>query len=53
MPLVTYYPGDGTEQQIEVAWIGDFAPGPDGTCAFCRADPCAERSVPNTPIAQF
>lgn len=44
---VTYYPGDGTEYALDVAYISDFPRGVDGTCAFCKGDPCAER--PESP----
>jgi len=28
--------------ECEVAYIAEYARGPDGTCAFCHGDPCAE-----------
>jgi len=39
-----YYPGDGTEVQLPVAYIADFPRGENGACAFCGGDPCAERT---------
>jgi hypothetical protein len=43
-PLIKFY-GARTDKVylLPVAYItDDFARGPDGTCAFCRGDPCAE-----------
>lgn len=54
MTLVTFLPGDGTEHQLEVQYIAsDGAKGPDGRCAFCHGDPCAEFSTSDTLIAQY
>lgn len=42
--LVQFLPGNGAEYMLPVIYIAaDFARGPDGTCAFCLGDPCAER----------
>lgn len=43
-PLIRFY-GARTDREylLPVAYItDDFARGPDGTCAFCEGDPCAE-----------
>ena len=54
LSTVRFYPGDGTEQFIEVKYISDFARGGDGLCAFCHGDPCAEEAnAADTPIGQF
>jgi hypothetical protein len=42
-PLVEFVPGGPDTYTLPVAYIADdFARGPDGTCAFCEGDPCAE-----------
>lgn len=51
--VVTYYPGDGTEVELEVDHISDFPRGADGTCAFCQGDPCAEQEPPGYRIASY
>lgn len=41
-------------EPCEVTCISEgFARGVDGTCAFCKGDPCAESSEPETPIARY
>lgn len=51
-PKVKFYPGDGTEVEIEVAFVSEFPRGVDGTCAFCHGDPCAEAGG-DTDIARY
>jgi hypothetical protein len=53
MPLLPYYPGNGTKVLVGVRWIGEYPRGSDGCCAFCHGDPCAERSGPETHIGKF
>ena len=52
-PLLPFYAGS-EEILLPVSHIADgYARGPDGTCAFCKGDPCNEDSSPETPIARF
>lgn len=53
MPLIRFLPGDGTEEQIEVAYIGQSPRNAQGLCAFCNADPCGEDSPPESPIRRY
>lgn len=32
---------------LDVTHYAEFLRGPDGTCAFCHGDPCAERPCPD------
>jgi len=51
---VPVYPGDGTETVVDIICItADFPRGPDGTCAFCQGDPCAERSALDSAIGAY
>jgi hypothetical protein len=50
---VPYLPGDGTEQQLEVAYIAEYPRGPGGTCAFCSGDPLGTRSPAGSLIAAY
>lgn len=51
--LVPFYPGDGTNTLINVSYINDLPRDPDGYCAFCHGDPCAENSDESTHIAAY
>lgn len=42
----------GVECEVESV-SGGFARGPDGRCAFCHGDPCAERSDKDSPIYRY
>ena len=55
MIMVPFYCGDGSGAiLLEVSGIAEgYARGPNGTCAFCNGDPCAEDSKPGTHIADF
>lgn len=44
--------GRGEEVWLDVIYHAEFLRGPDGTCAFCHGDPCAERSAPDSLIAR-
>ncbi|MBD9511592.1 hypothetical protein IB265_33080 [Ensifer sp. ENS10] len=37
--------------ECEVSHISDYARGPDGTCAFCKGDPCLEDKESTGPTA--
>jgi len=37
----------GTEVVLDVTDFCEFLRGPDGTCAFCHGNPCAERACPD------
>lgn len=50
---IEYYPGDGTTEFVPVAYLADFPRGEDGTCAYCHADPLAERTPPHPRIADY
>lgn len=50
---VTYCPGDGTTVELDVDYISDFPRGPDGTCAYCLGDPCAEQRPTHPRIASY
>ncbi len=50
---IPFLPGDGTEIHVEVAYIADFPCAPNGTCAFCLGDPCAENQPPHPRIAAY
>jgi len=52
--LVPVYIGDGRDAiLLTVRYWAEFLRGPDGTCAFCHGDPCAEQSGPATLISNF
>ena len=38
---------------MEVTYFAEFLRGPDGTCAFCHGDPCAESSPQDSFIARY
>lgn len=40
-------------EMVEVSWVSDYARGPDGRCAFCHGDSCAEKSGEDTPIGRY
>lgn len=50
---VRYYPGNGTEYDLEVVYISDYPRGVDGTCAFCKGDPCVETPAAPYRIRQY
>jgi hypothetical protein len=51
---IVFMPGDGTRVVVDVAYVAsDFPRNPDGTCAFCLGDPCAEWSGPDSAIARW
>lgn len=51
---VPFWIGDGSERKfIYVASISEYPRDADHLCAFCHGDPCAERSGPETEIAQY
>lgn len=43
----------GARHTLEVTSFFEFPRGPDGLCALCHADPCAENSPPDSLIAQL
>jgi hypothetical protein len=43
-----FWPDPQTRLDLEVAYFAEFPRGPDGTCAFCRGDPCAENPPAHT-----
>lgn len=54
-PLIRFY-GARTDRDylLPVSCIADdFARGPDGTCAFCEGDPCAEGPNANERIVEY
>lgn len=54
MPTISYIPGNGKEYQVEVEYIAfDYPCAKDSTCAFCKADPCNERSDLSSNIAKY
>jgi hypothetical protein len=51
---VPFYIGDGSERMfIYVASYSEYPRDVNHLCAFCHGDPCAERSGPETDIAQY
>lgn len=51
---VPFLPGDGTEVEVEVAYLASFPCNQEGECAFCLGDPCAEEGKDkDTLIAAF
>lgn len=43
----------GVQHTIPVEYFNEFPRGADGLCALCHADPCAERSPPDSLISQL
>jgi hypothetical protein len=37
---------------LDVIYFAEYLRGPDGTCAFCHGDPCAEHSAPGALISR-
>lgn len=51
--LVPFMNGERGPVLLTVTYFSDFLRGPDGTCAYCHGDPCAERSGPETLIGDW
>jgi len=52
--LMQFIPGNGHTYHCEVRYIArGGATGPDGACAFCKGDPCAEDGNPYSKIAHY
>lgn len=50
--LTKVHVGDGRTYMLKVASVSIFPRGDDGTCVFCKGDPCAENAG-NTIISRY